>query len=565
MARTRKHLLAAALALAAALILAVPALAADTSEDGYTIVSTADELMAELSKGTQKIRFGNNIDMGNTSYDAVRISSALELDLGGYTWTVRDAANNTTIHLGAYGVENPQVDVTIRNGTIDASASGVGYALWLYEGGTLSLNSVTVKGGVATDGTIESIAHCNITQYQGNGAAALSLRDNAQVKDIVGGSLTGAVYHAFGVYVSAGASIGSIRSCTITSAMDYSIVLNEHGATIGAIYMTEGTITGIRGYDNLAAITGGTVPGDTPWTCEAIRMSGGEIGMIDGVTIAGIYMTGGKIDTITDCSISPYQGETTGNSQLDAISLQNAAIGTIANNTIIAEGEGYGIWNDLSTIADLGENEFQGNPIWQGLPAHVLNDGGNVTVSAAGILSQDKNTFTSLSSWSIQNTGYPGSTITATNTAEDSTLRFTGQIRLLEPWGLRVNVGIPSVEQHEIESVEVTFTQDDRTKTVTADYNADYSQAKGGIWYSADLTGIQTRYLDDSISFTAVVTLADGTTIKTEETKTVNMVDVLEKCAASGDYSGEEQNVYEAILNWFTAYQAYLKANGGTI
>ena len=63
MERTRKHLLATALALAAALILAVPALAADTSEDGYTIVSTADELMAELSKGTQKIRFGNNIDI----------------------------------------------------------------------------------------------------------------------------------------------------------------------------------------------------------------------------------------------------------------------------------------------------------------------------------------------------------------------------------------------------------------------------------------------------------------------------------------------------------------------
>lgn len=559
MERTRKHLLAAALALAAALILAVPALAADD----YTEVDTAEELIAEIAAGTSQIRFVDDIDMGDTSYEAVRISSALELDLGGYTWTVRDAANNTTIHLGAYGVENPQVDVTIRNGTIDASASGVGYALWLHEGGTLSLNSVTVKGGVATDGTIESIAHCNITQNHGNGAAALSLRDNAEVKDIVGGSLTGAVYHAFGVYVSAGASIGSIRSCTITSAMDYSIVLNEHGATIGAIYMTEGTITGIRGYDNLAAITGGTVPGDTPWTCEAIRMSGGEIGMIDGVAIAGIYMTGGEIDTITDCAISPYQGETTGNSQLspDAISLQNAAIGTIANNTITAEGEGYGIWNGLSTIADLGENEFQGNPIWQGLPAHVLNDGGNVTVSAAGILSQDKNTFTSLSSWSIQNTGYPGSTITATNTAEDSTLSFTGQIRLLEPWGLRVNVGIPNVAQSEIESVEVTFTQGDRTKIVTAEYNADYSQAKGGIWCSADLTGIQTQYLGEDIDFTVVVTLAGGTTIETEETKTVNMVDVLKSCAANGAYSREEQNVYKAILNWFTAYQAYLAKN----
>ena len=558
MERTRKHLLAAALALAAALILAVPALAAD----GYTEVDTAEELIAEIAVGTSQIRFVDDIDMGDTSYEAVRISSALELDLNGHTWTVRDAANNTAIHLGAYGVENPQVDVTIRNGTIDASASGVGYALWLYEGGTLSLNSVTIKGGVATDGIIESIAYCNITQNHGNGAAALCLRDNAEVKDIVGGSLTGAVYHAFGVYVSAGASIGSIRSCTITSDFEYSIALNEHGATIGAIYMTEGTITGIRGYDNLAAITGGTVPGDMPWTCEAIRMSGGEIGMIDGVAIAGIYMTGGEIDTITDCAISPYQGETTGNSQLspDAISLQNAAIGTIANNTITAEGNGYGIYNK-GTISDLGENTFiSGNQ-----STDVLNDGGDLTITAEGTLLYGNEFTSSGGSWFAQNTG-AGGTITAPNaTEEDKALSFTGQIRLLEPWGLRVNVGIPNVAQSEIESVKVTFTQGDRTEMVTAGYNADYSQAKGGVWYSADLTGIQTQYLGDSIGFTAVVTLTDGTPIETEENKTVNMVNVLANCAASGNYSREEQNVYEAILNWFTAYQAYLKANGGTI
>lgn len=554
MARTRKHLLAAALALAAALILAVPALAADD----YTEVDTAEELIAEIAAGTSQIRFVDDIDMGDTSYEAVRISSALELDLNGHTWTVRDAANNTTIHLGAYGVENPQVDVTIRNGTIDASASGVGYALWLHEGGTLSLNSVTIKGGVATDGIIESIAYCNITQNHGNGAAALCLRDNAEVKDIVGGSLTGAVYHAFGVYVSAGASIGSIRSCTITSAMDYSIVLNEHGATIGAICMTEGTITGIRGYDNLAAITGGTVTGETPWTSEAIRMSGGEIGMINGVTIAGINMTGGKIGTILNCAISPYQGEITGDSWItsDAISIQNATIGTIKDNTITAEGNGYGIYNK-GTISDLGENTFiSGNQ-----STDVLNDGGDLTITAEGTLLYGNEFTSSGGSWFAQNTG-AGGTITAPNaTEEDKALRFTGQIRLLEPWGLRVNVGIPNVAQSEIESVAVTFTQGTRTETVTAEYNADYSQAKDGVWYSADLTGIRTQYLNEDIEFIAVVTLTDGTPIETEENKTVNMVNVLESCAANGDYSSEERAVYEAILGWFTAYQAYLARN----
>lgn len=554
MARTRKHLLAAALALAAALILAVPALAADD----YTEVDTAEELIAEIAAGTSQIRFVDDIDMGDTSYEAVRISSALELNLNGHTWTVRDAANNTTIHLGAYGVENPQVDVTIRNGTIDASASGVGYALWLHEGGTLSLNSVTIKGGVATDGIIESIAYCNITQNHGNGAAALCLRDNAEVKDIVGGSLTGAVYHAFGVYVSAGASIGSIRSCTITSAMDYSIVLNEHGATIGAICMTEGTITGIRGYDNLAAITGGTVTGETPWTSEAIRMSGGEIGMINGVTIAGINMTGGKIGTILNCAISPYQGEITGDSWItsDAISIQNATIGTIKDNTITAEGNGYGIYNK-GTISDLGENTFiSGNQ-----STDVLNDGGDLTITAEGTLLYGNEFTSSGGSWFAQNTG-AGGTITAPNaTEEDKALRFTGQIRLLEPWGLRVNVGIPNVAQSEIESVAVTFTQGTRTETVTAEYNADYSQAKDGVWYSADLTGIRTQYLNEDIEFIAVVTLTDGTPIETEENKTVNMVNVLESCAANGDYSSEERAVYEAILGWFTAYQAYLARN----
>ena len=315
------------------------------------------------------------------------------------------------------------------------------------------------------------------------------------------------------------------------------------------------TIDGIWGD---GSIIGGTVPGDTPWTCEAIRMSGGEIGMIDGVTIAGIYMTGGEIDTITDCTISPYQGETTGNSQLspDAISLQNAAIGTIANNTITAEGNGYGIYNK-GAIFDLGENTFvSGNQ-----STDVLNDGGDLTITAEGTLLYGNEFTSSDGSWFAQNTG-AGGTITAPNaTEEDNTLRFTGQIRLLEPWGLRVNVGIPNVEQREIESVEVTFTQGNRTKTVTAKYNADYSQAKGGVWYSADLTGIQTQYLDDSISFTAVVALTDGTTIGTEEPKTVNMVDVLEDCAASGDYLREEQDVYQAILDWFTAYQAYLAKN----
>lgn len=152
-------------------------------------------------------------------------------------------------------------------------------------------------------------------------------------------------------------------------------------------------------------------------------------------------------------------------------------------------------------------------------------------------------------------------TLTAVWEADAPSLRFTGQIRLIEPWGLRINVGMPDgTTQDDIRSATVTFTQKNETKTITAEYNAAYSQARGGLYYNADFTGIQTQYLDEPIEFTAVVTLRDGTTIETEGVKTVNMVDILESCAASSAYSRAERNVYTAILNWFNAYQVYLRS-----
>ena len=557
MERTRKHLLATALALAAALILAVPALAADTSADGYTIVSTADELMAELSKGTQKIRFGADIDTTEIvgEYDETEgggfISiglgtSSLEIDLDGHVWTAKTLESSDPYLDGAGAIYIYSGSITIKNGKINISNGDDGTAIWV-KGGDLALSNVTMNGGVICEASIDYIGQSTISMDDnGETVAALTLANNATIGTLVESTITGGG-DMFGARVDEGCKIDRIMGCTIDGG-----ILNQ--GEIGAIFMVDDyTIDGIWGD---GSIIGGTVPGDTPWTCEAIRMSGGEIGMIDGVTIAGIYMTGGEIDTITDCTISPYQGETTGNSQLspDAISLQNAAIGTIANNTITAEGNGYGIYNK-GAIFDLGENTFvSGNQ-----STDVLNDGGDLTITAEGTLLYGNEFTSSDGSWFAQNTG-AGGTVTAPNATVERGLRFTGQIRLLEPWGLRVNVGIPSVAQSEIESVKGTFTQGDRIETVTADYNADYSEVRSGIWYSADLTGIQTQYLDKDIDFTVVVTLADGTTSETDETKTVNMVNVLENCAASGDYSREEQNVYEAILNWFTAYQAYLKA-----
>lgn len=559
MERTRKHLLATALALAAALILAVPALAADTSEDGYTIVSTADELMAALSEGTQKIRFGVDIDTTEIvgEYDETEgggfISiglgtSSLEIDLDGHVWTAKTLESSDPYLDGAGAIYIYSGSITIKNGKINISNGDDGTAIWV-KGGDLALSNVTMNGGVICEASIDYIGQSTISMDDnGETVAALTLANNATIGTLVESTITGGG-DMFGARVDEGCKIDRIMGCTIDGG-----ILNQ--GEIGAIFMVDDyTIDGIWGDGSIA---GGTVTGETPWTSEAIRMSGGEIGMINGVTIAGINMTGGKIGTILNCAISPYQGEITGDSWItsNAISIQNATIGTIKDNTITAEGNGYGIYNK-GTISDLGENTFiSGNQ-----STDVLNDGGDLTITAEGTLLYGNEFTSSGGSWFAQNTG-AGGTITAPNaTEEDKALSFTGQIRLLEPWGLRVNVGIPNVAQSEIESVKVTFTQGDRIEMVTAGYNADYSQAKGGVWYSADLTGIRTQYLNEDIEFTAVVTLTDGTPIETEENKTVNMVNVLESCAANGDYSSEERAVYEAILGWFTAYQAYLARN----
>ena len=538
MERTRKHLLAAALALAAALILAVPALAADTSEDGYTIVSTANELMAELSKGTQKIRFGANIDMSNLSTPQTEnlvIQSSLDLDLCEYTWTVTDFGSgegSAAIYL--IPENNSNASFTIQNGTITIKNRNDSYALW-QEGGTLSLHRVNMNGGAYVS-NVSEITNCNITRYSSDGAAALWVSENGTVGELESSTFEGKGSFARGIVLWTDASINSMYACTVTSD-DNDI---DEGCSIG---------------------NGGTIG-------RIVMESGSSIdGIIGGKISQGIiFVTGGEIGTITGCEISTGPDSTAA----AAIQVESGTIGQIYNNTITAQ-QAYGILNK-GTISALGENEIVSDFRRGGQPAHVLNDSGTLTVTAAGTIREVefdfgngafmKNVFIANDGgWYVQNSG-AGGTVTAPNATveEDKALRFTGQIRLIEPWGLRVNVGIPNAAQSEIESVKVTFTQGDRTETVTAGYNADYSQAKVGVWYSADLTGIRTQYLNEDIEFTAVVTLADGTTIKTEETKTVNMVDVLESCAANGDYSSEERAVYEAILDWFTAYQAYLKA-----
>lgn len=556
MERTRKHLLAAALALAAVLILAVPALAAD---EEFVEVRTETELIAALNDSEKDIVFTEDI----TTQSMVNIGS-VAINLNGHTWTVKGEGPL---------VVDPETDdgVHIINGKIENDTDNtVVLRQW---SGRLFLSDLVIEGGISGN-NINDINSCNIVldlgDGNGNGAAALQVASGGTIEQIRYSSITAHGQMTRGIYIREDASIGSIDDCVIASDYDASDLGGcsiANSGTIGSI--TDCDIDGIYGGE----IIGGS---DLPYGAAIYFHSVddvdegrtvGNIGRLHSVKISGIWMNGGEIGAIENCKISTVSGS------CPIFVSRGATIGLISGNTITAD-QNECITNQ-GTIANLGENTIIGDYVRCGQPSHVFNTmGGNLTVTATGTVQEvefqfgdgptmDKVFIADNGDWWVQNAYGMGGTVTAPNATveEDKALRFTGQIRLIEPWGLRVNVGIPNVEQREIESVEVTFTQGNRTKTVTAKYNADYSQAKGGVWYSADLTGIQTQYLDDSISFTAVVTLADRTTIKTEEPKTVNMVNVLESCAANGAYSREEQNVYKAILDWFTAYQAYLAKN----
>ena len=541
MERTRKHLLAAVLALAAALILAVPALAADE----YTLVGTADELMTALNSGAEKIRFTKDIDMAalsQTPTSNLVITSSLELDLNGCTWTIPVFNGNTgrpgdeTVAPLYFGSgDNLDRNFVIQNGTISVKDADNRYALWQYSG-TLTLSGVTMNGGVAVGGTCE-IINCQISRNSSTGAAALWVSDGGRVEKIQNSTLTGKGSSACGIFLQSNASIGEILACTVTG--------DENSGDNG----------GITGSGAIGRI---------------VMEDGFSIDEIRGVSITeGIELvTGGEIGTITGCEISAGAAPGSDDELDAAIWVTNGTIGRIEGNTITAQ-EAFGIVN-TGTISDLGENAITSGATRGGQPAHVVNDGGTLCVTAEGTVKQVSFDFGSGAfmkdvfiadegGWYVQNTGAGGTVTTPNATEEDVALRFTGQIRLIEPWGLRVNVGIPGVETSKISSVVVTFIQGGTTKEVTAEYNAAYSQAKGCADYSADLTGIQTQYLNESISFTAEVSLADGTTLSSEEEKTVNMVSILTSCAASSDYTREERNVYTAILNWFNAYQAYLE------
>lgn len=663
MKRKIKNCLALVMTLILALALAVPVLAAETDGDGYTVVTTAYELVEALTNGTTFIKMGNNISTVNSELSAqYSINHDLTLDLGGYAWT-----STETIMINSDADDGNTPTVTICNGSILVGNGN--RTVIQQEAGNLKLQDLTINGKYSLSGTsVASIENCQISRiaepaYLNGDASAIqfAMDSNAEITQIKNSTIIG---YYLGINMGSG-SIGSIEGSTITGMMGNGISMKtmddqtvspqigqitgssitsqkdgEYGieggggvaGEIGSIILYGGqTISGIYGVNivgSTSEVLGGTgqVAGidlqrdgskiDAISNCKiaGIFIVSGEIGIIEGCTIDHVpegneytaaisigstnasYSASGSIGTIRDCII------TVDKTNKHGIALLDGEIGMIAGSTITATSAGivnygtidrvedntitateYGVWNKSiinsisgnsvtsdsyavlntsGTILDLGEeNKLTGKTTWGAQQADVLNDGGKIHITATGTLSQveasfgddsfETTAFSAVDGWQAINTGYEGTEMTV---PENYSLRFVGQIRLIEPWGLRINVAAlnngTAVEQSAVRSVRIGFVQG------TGGYQW-ITAAQNGNYYSADFTGIQTQYLNTPIRFAAEVTLTDGTVIESGD-KTVNLLELLKSSASSSANSAKERAVYQAIVNWFNAYQSYL-------
>ena len=53
------------------------------------------------------------------------------------------------------------------------------------------------------------------------------------------------------------------------------------------------------------------------------------------------------------------------------------------------------------------------------------------------------------------------------------------------------------------------------------------------------------------------LTLADGTTVYSD-VREMSVLELLQAGVSNASMSTEEKNVYQAIINWYDAYQTYL-------
>ena len=550
-----------------ALLLTIPALAA--TMDGYTEVSTAEELVSALIGDAAKIRLTQNIDTTAQTTDRFQIDRTLELDLNNFTWTAKAPSE------GDYGMLylTGSGDLTVKNGAISLGTGG-SVAIWMYSEGTaLELQGVTLNGSIANiKGTVRAITSCNISLSVANGGGTGALvvgagnhSSSGSVGLIQNSTISGNGTNVCGISLFSG-TISSIADCTISS--DGGWGMNLVDATVIELLRT--SVTGGISYGTIGSVH--LTAEDTIDVMNHVTITGGS----DGWGISN----SGKIGTITDCHIS---------ANLDAI-CNNGAITTISGCTLLASGT-YGKSIENGSGATIGtvsgctltatQSSLHNHP--GASIKTVTSNTINTRVANGGtITSLSSNTFTIPESDAINNTGWgegkQGTITTCENNtfAEESpavyTMKFARQIRLYEPWGVRVSMmvdlngsAIALQNNSNVKSVGIYFLQGGTAPgqetmaasgtLVASEFNAALSSSQDV--YSSDFVGIQTSKLAETIYYMGALTLADGTTVYSD-VREMSVLELLQAGVSNASMSTEEKNVYQAIINWYDAYQTYL-------
>lgn len=501
----------------------VPAMLLETSTDGYSIVRTETELntaLAQWQAGALKIRLDADIAMSAVT----NISGAVDLDLNGHTWSVRSNHGRWSFALGI----EPEASVTIRNGRV-ACTSAETCAISVFSG-TLSLEDVTVTGPnvlcctsfkdkndnpTASMARIDHISRCALVcdPPPSDGSAtenyrALTVRNGASIGAITDTSISGGNY---GIYLMDG-SIDSISS-----------TVGQHAAIDGKIYgiqVRSGKIRTIENYEirntqteqnrlysidvfqngAIESITNCDIPNGitnsgsigTISSCglSAGNLAGsptvisvhetGKVAQIERCTMevvraatdtdlwtaAGINAHGGRVDKITECSIS----STVPRCRLIQI-YDGGSVGLIAGNTLSAtppEADGYPhIYNGTDgTIETLGENTLTpGGEIYSF--SHIKK------ITAAGTWDASGRMFTAESGWVLRNNGILGELTPAATEAEflaalerqDSNILLGADIEVQSP-GLVIGSCVLDLGEH--------------TLTVHSDGNYSFAMAVTG-------------------------------------------------------------------------------------
>lgn len=518
-----KHSLASVLALVLALAMAVPAFAADpqeggegqtqppvaetetgntgasdktgtgeettgdeqapadtTDSDGYTVVTTAEQLLTALNNGTAKIQFGNDIDV----YSPVTISKSVEIDLNNHTWCDLSASDRTTLIIGSDSDETG-ISVKIHNGWIDVGGQKEAIR---QQNSDLILTNLRIDGGYTLmGGATGEINSCTITRssedtldgdaimFGGYTYASLRSIKNSKISSStigIGGDgtvqlLENSIVH--GDNIGLCSFVTSINNSTVTGG-EIGIRVTEP-ITIQSITVgPDNYISSIEAMeydlDGTHYINGGTI-GDPKVENSGLTVLG-HIGSISNITISHrMKISGsGTVDSISGCKLCPLQMDggniqDLDNCEIDGIYMPSGEIDTIQNCTITSLPESYGpgfIGNAISIGSSNPEYPDEGtinNIIGCTIEGQVFLRSGDIgTISGNTITAEDGNAIVNYGS--IETIG-SGNTIT---------------IPMGSPSGAQYvainNFGtIDSIEGNAINGEAVIFNQSGRISEIT--------------------------------------------------------------------------------------------------